>query len=131
MSTKFTFYVTNKLDFEGNININYYNDNIITYKAKDKKNGIMKFVRIYEPENLVPGDYGLMEPEIKEDSEIFDPDFYADESNVRRIDGENAGKTMVIVPGVAFDKAGNHRRPSKGASPSVTREVSTTDFSPK
>lgn len=26
----------NKLDFEGNININYYNDNIITYKAKDK-----------------------------------------------------------------------------------------------
>ncbi len=76
-------------------------------KVTDKKNGIMKFVRIYEPENLVPGDYGLMEPEIKDDSEIFDPDFYADESNVRRIDGENAGKTMVIVPGVAFDEKGN------------------------
>ena len=67
----------------------------------------VKFVRIYEPENLVPGDYGLMEPEIKDDSEIFDPDFYADESNVRGIDGENAGKTMVIVPGVAFDENGN------------------------
>ena len=67
----------------------------------------MKFVRIYEPENLKEGFYGLREPEITDESEIFDPDLYADESNVRRTDGENTGKTIVIVPGVAFDEKGN------------------------
>ena len=76
-------------------------------KVTDKKNGIMKFVRIYEPENLAEGYYGIREPEITDESEIFDPDLYADESNVRRTDGEVAGKTIVIVPGVAFDERGN------------------------
>ena len=76
-------------------------------KVTDKKNGIMKFVRIYEPENLKEGFYGLREPEITDESEIFDPDLYADESNVRRTDGENTGKTIVIVPGVVFDEKGN------------------------
>ena len=76
-------------------------------KVTDKKNGIMKFVRIYEPENLTEGFYGLREPEITDESEIFDPDLYADESNVRRTDGENTGKTIIIVPGVAFDEKGN------------------------
>ncbi|MBO4458312.1 MAG: 5-formyltetrahydrofolate cyclo-ligase [Butyrivibrio sp.] len=76
-------------------------------KVTDKNNGIMKFVRIYEPENLVPGYYGIREPEITEKSEIFDPDFYANETNVCQTDGENVGKTLVIVPGVAFDEKGN------------------------
>jgi len=76
-------------------------------KVTDKKNGIMKFVRIYELEKLVPGTMGIREPEITDNSELFDPDKYAQESEICDVDGKITGKTIVIVPGVAFDKDGN------------------------
>ena len=55
------------------------------------KNGLMKFVRILDTEELVSGFYGIREPEITEDSEIY----------------ESCDSTLVIVPGAAFDKEGN------------------------
>lgn len=60
-------------------------------KVTDTRRGQMKFVRIYDTAELEAGYYGIREPLISEDSEIY----------------ECCEKTLVIVPGVAFDKNGN------------------------
>ncbi len=66
--------------------------NVFCPKCLDKKNGIMKFIRIDRFEDLKEGYYGIREPEYNEDSVVFD---------------EQKGNSLVIVPGVAFDNAGN------------------------
>ncbi len=66
-------------------------------KCTDKANGQMEFVRISELSDLKEGYFGIREPEIGEDSVIYGTNDYADK----------AKRTLVIVPGVAFDKKGN------------------------
>ncbi len=62
-------------------------------KVTDSSGGLMEFVRIYHIEDLKEGYYGIREPEISEESELY------------RL-GSNE-RTLVIVPGVAFDCKGN------------------------
>ena len=59
-------------------------------KVTDRAGGIMKFVRIYRIEDLDEGYFGIREPAIGEDSELFK-------------DGSDE-ETVVIMPGVAFDE---------------------------
>ena len=62
-------------------------------KVTDKANGIMDFVRISSLEDLKEGCFGISEPDIGEDSELFDP--------------HDLGKTLMIMPGAAFDRENN------------------------
>ena len=61
-------------------------------KCIDTNNGLMDFIRIKDLSDLKSGFRGIREPEKNSESEIFKT---SDE------------KALVIVPGVAFDKAGN------------------------
>lgn len=63
-------------------------------KVTDKASSRMVFVRILEIEDLKEGFYGIREPELSEEAEVF-PQEGADENSI------------VIAPGVAFDKDGN------------------------
>ena len=65
--------------------------NVFCPKVTDSKAGLMKFVQIYDTTELEAGYYGIREPVIKENSEIYEP----------------CAKTLVIVPGAAFDNKGN------------------------
>ncbi|SFP44756.1 5-formyltetrahydrofolate cyclo-ligase [Butyrivibrio proteoclasticus] len=61
-------------------------------KCTDKNNGLMEFIQIEMLSDLKAGYMGIREPEINESSKIFlGP----------------TEKTLVIIPGVAFDKKGN------------------------
>ena len=62
-------------------------------KVTDRAGGIMEFVRIYRIEDLDQGYFGIREPAIREDSELF------------KVGGDE--KTVVIMPGVAFDEDRN------------------------
>lgn len=63
-------------------------------KVTNKTSSVMTFIRIFEIEDLKEGFYGIREPELSEEAEVF-PQTGADENSI------------VIVPGVAFDKEGN------------------------
>lgn len=68
--------------------------NVFCPKCIDKKQGLMQFVRIHSLEDLREGYYGIREPEIVENSQIFG--------------SEDAAKSsLAVVPGVVFDKDGN------------------------
>ena len=60
-------------------------------KVTDKKNGQMKFVRIYSLEDLKEGFHSIREPELMDTSEVF--------GATREFEF-----TLVVMPGVAFDK---------------------------
>ena len=65
--------------------------NVFCPKVTNRDLGFMKFVRIYDIDELSEGYFGIREPEITENSEIY----------ARR------AKTLAVIPGVAFDKNGN------------------------
>ncbi len=62
-------------------------------KVTDKEHGVMEFVRIDSPEDLKEGYFHIREPEINEDSEVYN--------------GGNPERTLVIMPVVAFDRERN------------------------
>ncbi len=68
--------------------------NVFCPKCIDKDNGVMLFYKIDSLDDLKEGYYGIREPEYTSDSEVFD-------------DTKDIDKTLVIVPGVAFDRGGN------------------------
>ena len=72
-----------------------YNKNVFCPKCIDTKNGLMEFVKIKSIEDLTCGYYGIREPRIGEASVLFDGVSF------------DVAKTLVIIPGVAFDNAGN------------------------
>lgn len=61
-------------------------------KCMNRQEGIMEFIQIKSILDLKEGYMGIREPQILEDSVIFDGPIE---------------KTLVVVPGVAFDKRGN------------------------
>ena len=61
-------------------------------KVTDRKKGRMEFARIYSSEDLKEGYFGIREPEINEDSDLYETD---------------SAPALAIVPGVAFDKKKN------------------------
>ncbi|RKM57282.1 5-formyltetrahydrofolate cyclo-ligase [Butyrivibrio sp. X503] len=65
--------------------------NVFCPKVINRDLGFMKFVRIYDTAELSEGYFGIREPNINENSEIYKP----------------APNTLIIIPGVAFDKNGN------------------------
>ena len=65
--------------------------NVFCPKVTNRDLGFMKFVRIYDTSELSEGYFGIREPEISESSEIY----------------TSSPNTLVIIPGVAFDKKGN------------------------
>lgn len=68
--------------------------NVFCPKCIDKDNGVMVFYKIDSLDDLKECYYGIREPEYTSDSEVFD-------------DTKDIDKTLVIVPGVAFDRCGN------------------------
>ena len=58
-------------------------------KVTDKDSGTMEFVRIYSPDDLTEGYFGIREPEITEESEVYK-------------DGD-CERPLMIMPGVVFD----------------------------
>ena len=68
--------------------------NVFCPKVINKASSEMVFVRILEIEDLKEGYYGIREPELMEGAEIY-PSEGLDETSI------------VIVPGVAFDRQGN------------------------
>ncbi len=62
-------------------------------KVTDEKRGIMEFVRIMTLEELSEGYFGIREPDITDESEIFDRN--------------NSEGTLIIMPGAAFDRENN------------------------
>jgi 5-formyltetrahydrofolate cyclo-ligase len=60
--------------------------NVFCPRVINKEAGEMAFIRIYSPEDLKEGYFGIREPELTEDSEVA------------------GGDGLVIVPGVAFDR---------------------------
>ncbi|WP_081674155.1 5-formyltetrahydrofolate cyclo-ligase [Butyrivibrio sp. VCD2006] len=58
----------------------------------DTKNRVMKFVKIESKRELKPGKFGILEPVIDPSSKIYE--------------GGN-GNTLLILPGLIFDKTGN------------------------
>ncbi len=67
--------------------------NVFCPKVTDKRSGIMEFVRISYPEDLSEGYCHIREPEITEESILYD--------------GQDADRTLAIMPMVAFDEQGN------------------------
>lgn len=67
-------------------------------KCTDIKNGKMEFVRIDSLDQLVKGYFGIREPVIKDDSEIY--------GNIGDNDGDTQN-SVVIMPLVAFDDENN------------------------
>lgn len=61
-------------------------------KCMNRQAGIMEFIQIKSISDLKEGYMGIREPQILDDSIIFDGPIE---------------KTLVVVPGVAFDKRGN------------------------
>ena len=61
-------------------------------KVVDRKNGLMKFIQISSMEDLIEGYFGIREPALPDG--YVEPEF-------------EAGKTLMIMPGVAFDKQRN------------------------
>ncbi len=68
--------------------------NVFCPKITDHTNGIMIFAKIESLENMVTGFYGMREPDIDEFSIIYKVN--------DSLDGDN-GRTLIILPGVAFD----------------------------
>ena len=64
--------------------------NVFCPRVTDKKGGIMEFVRISYPEDLSEGYFHIMEPEITKDSILYE--------------GQEADRTLVVMPLVAFDE---------------------------
>lgn len=64
-------------------------------KVVDRANRIMKFVQINSPEDLIAGFHGIREPEITDSSVI-----YPEKEDI-------SPDTLVIMPGVAFDRYRN------------------------
>jgi 5-formyltetrahydrofolate cyclo-ligase len=67
--------------------------NVFCPKVTDKERGIMEFVRITSLEELSEGFYGIREPELSEEK-LFSQEMDID-------------KSLVIMPGAAFDKGRN------------------------
>ncbi len=67
--------------------------NVFCPKVTDKKTGIMEFVRIDSPEDLIEGYFQIREPEITERSKVYS--------------GQDPDVTLVIMPLVAFDENRN------------------------
>ena len=67
--------------------------NVFCPKVTDKNNGIMEFVRISSLEELTEGYFSIREPELSDESEVAT--------------GLSADTTLVIMPGVAFDRSRN------------------------
>lgn len=67
-------------------------------KVTDKKTGRMVFVRIFALEDLKEGYFGIREPELEDQSEIFS---YDDNPELL------SEITLAVVPGVAFDRNNN------------------------
>ena len=63
-------------------------------KCTDKENGIMEFIRIDSTDDLKEGYFGIREPLLNESSDIFN-------------ESKDIEKSLVVVPGVAFDPKGN------------------------
>ncbi len=70
--------------------------NVFCPKVTDKSAGIMEFVRIMSLEDLKEGYFGIREPELEDDSETAQDMDYG-------MDTLEADKTLVIMPGAAFD----------------------------
>ncbi|WP_034452393.1 5-formyltetrahydrofolate cyclo-ligase [Butyrivibrio sp. AE2032] len=69
-------------------------------KVTDKPNGIMEFVRIMSLEELKEGYFGISEPELTDDSEIAGRAGFEEGTGC-------SDKTLVIMPGAAFDRQCN------------------------
>ncbi len=90
-------------------------------KVTEADRGLMEFVRIMTLEDLISGYFGIREPEIGEDSEIATilrnaPEDALDgpEASVEEYKGLVPQKTLVIVPGAAFDRENNRIGYGKG-----------------
>lgn len=68
------------------------NKKVYCPKITDNKNSCMEFIRISSLNDLSPGRFSIPEPELNDDSEIFDI---------------NDCNCLVILPGLFFDKKGN------------------------
>ena len=66
--------------------------NVYCPKITDKKHSCMEFVKISSPADLCEVTFGIREPSINKDSEIYE---------------FNGKKTLMILPGLVFDKNGN------------------------
>lgn len=86
-------------------------------KVTDKKKGKMEFVRITAPEDLSLGYFGIREPVITDESELasfseVNPGYKtgSDGDGLDHMEGDfvlDKARTLVIMPGVAFDQNGN------------------------
>ncbi|WP_334292769.1 5-formyltetrahydrofolate cyclo-ligase [Butyrivibrio sp. INlla16] len=68
------------------------NKNVFCPVITDNKGRAMEFVRIEALSDLIPGKFGINEPQINNDSVLYKG---------------HEGKTLIILPGLLFDRKGN------------------------
>ncbi|WP_442857291.1 5-formyltetrahydrofolate cyclo-ligase [Butyrivibrio sp. ob235] len=68
------------------------NKNVFCPVITDTKGRAMEFVRIEALSDLIPGKFGINEPQINNDSVLYKG---------------HEGKTLIILPGLLFDRKGN------------------------
>ena len=70
-----------------------YGKKVFCPKVTDKDRSLMEFIRILSPDDLEKGYFNVPEPLFDQDSEVYK--------------GEDSGRTLMIMPGAAFDLSGN------------------------